>query len=97
MAPEATRMAVRGNMHIDSIAMEVIEHRMPISQSLCHRRTKGPLPSGYLRVRIPKSFTKLAREGSVPQVDEKLLLCSSSLVRGTGLASCPTSKSKQNR
>ena len=46
VAPEATRMAVKGNMHIDSMATEVIEYHMPISHSPCRRRSKGPFPSG---------------------------------------------------
>ena len=41
MASEATKKAVRGNMHIDSKVIEVIviEHHMPISHSPCCRRS----------------------------------------------------------
>ena len=45
VASDATKMAILGNMHIDSKVMEVIEHQMPISHSPCRRRSKGPLPS----------------------------------------------------
>ena len=45
MASKTTKMALLGNMSIDSKVMEVIEHHMPISHSPCRRRSKGPLPS----------------------------------------------------
>ena len=55
MASEATKMAVIGNMHIDSKVMEVIQHHMHISHSPCRRRSKGPLPSCYTRgIVIPR-------------------------------------------
>ena len=67
MASEATKMAVRGNMHIDSKVMEVIfiEHHMPISHSPCRRRSKGPLPSGFNPISNSISFLVI----SWPNVD----------------------------
>ena len=34
MASEAAKMAILGNMHIDSKVMEVIEHHMPIRYAI---------------------------------------------------------------
>ena len=45
MATETTKMALLGNISMDSKVMEVREHHMPISHSPCCRRSKGPLPS----------------------------------------------------
>ena len=46
MASEATKMAVIGNVQMDTKdIVEVIEHHMPISHSPCRRRSIGPLPS----------------------------------------------------
>ena len=39
MASEVTKMAIIGNMHIDSKLMEVIEHHMPISHGPCRRNS----------------------------------------------------------
>ena len=51
MASYATKMAILGNMHIDSKVMEVIviKHHMPISHSPCRHRSKGLLPSGFFK------------------------------------------------
>ena len=63
MASEATKMTVRGNMHMDTRVIkvadfksevkrpprqfDVIEHHMPISHSPSCRRSIEPLPSCY--------------------------------------------------
>ena len=53
MASEATKLAVIGNMPLDTKDIEVLEHHRPISHSPCRRRSKGPLPSCY----IPSSYS----------------------------------------
>ena len=48
MASEATKMAVIGNVQMDTKdIVEVIEHHRPISPSPCRRRFIGPLPSCF--------------------------------------------------
>ena len=49
MVSEATKMAVIGNMQMDTKdIVEVIEHHRPISHSPCRRRSIGPLPSCFM-------------------------------------------------